>query len=186
MRPTLAAATSPSRSRGATLIELAILLAIAAVLALLALPNYREWIADSRLRTQSEALAWTLNRARSEAMRTGHRVTVCKSPDQRSCATEGGWDQGWLIFIDEDRDGMRDADEVTLHVEGPAQHAVTLAANHPLANYVSYTSVGHPRLVNGGLQMGTIVACLSGRNAIKVVLAHSGRVRMERSRERCP
>jgi type IV fimbrial biogenesis protein FimT len=186
MCPSPACAASRPGSRGATLIELAVMLAIAGVLAAFALPSYRDWIAETRLRGQSEALASTLNRARSAAIRIGTRVTVCKSADQRRCSAAGGWDQGWLVFVDEDRDGARDDDEVTLYVEGPAHPGVTIAANRPLVDYVSYTPIGHPRLVNGALQMGTFVACISGRNGMNIVVAHSGRVRLERSRDRCP
>jgi type IV fimbrial biogenesis protein FimT len=175
-----------SSAKGATLIELAIGLTIFSLLLFMAAPHYRDWIADSRLRNQSEALAWSLTRARSEAMRTGFRATLCKSPDRRSCTDTGGWDQGWLLFIDDNRNAVHDDDELTLYVEGPAQHAITITGNRPVADYVSYTSVGHARLLNGGLQMGTFVACLPGRNAVKVVLAHSGRVRIERTPDRCP
>lgn len=175
-----------SRASGATLVELAIALAILGVLALVAAPQYRDWIADTRLRNQSEALAWSLTRARSEAMRTGFRAALCKSADRRTCTDRGGWEQGWLLFIDDNRNGLRDPDELTRYVEGPAQYAITLTGNRPVADYVSYTSIGHARLLNGGLQMGTFVACMPGRDALKVVLAHSGRVRIERSRDRCP
>ena len=91
-----------------------------------------------------------------------------------------------MVFVDENRDGTRDADEVTLHVEGPALHAVTITANRPLADYVSYTSVGHPRLLNGALQMGTFTVCRPGHDALQVVLAATGRVRTVRTRTRCP
>jgi type IV fimbrial biogenesis protein FimT len=175
-----------SKLQGATLIELAILLAIGGILMALAVPNYRGWIADARLTTQAEALAATLNRARSAAIRGGQRVTVCKSADRQTCNVAGGWDQGWLVFADDDRDGARDDTEATLHVEAPAPLPVTIVANHPLADYVSYTSIGHPRLINGGLQMGTFVACSPGRRAIKVILAASGRVRLEKAGETCP
>lgn len=175
-----------SSAKGATLIELGIGLTILALLLVMAAPHYRDWIADSRLRNQSEALAWSLTRARSEAMRTGFRATLCKSPDGQSCTDDGGWDQGWLLFIDDNRNAAREPDEPTLYIEGPAQHAISITGNRPVADYVSYTSVGHARLLNGGLQMGTFVACLPGRSAIKVVLAHSGRVRMERTLDRCP
>ncbi len=175
-----------ARTLGATLVELAVMLAVAAVLAALAVPAYRDWIADARLRTQAEALAASLTRARSAAIRSGGRVTVCKSADRQTCTQAGGWDQGWLLFIDDDRDGARDAAEAMLYVEAPAPRPVTISANHPLADYVSYTSIGHPRLVNGGLQMGTFVACSPGRSAIKVVLAASGRVRLDKAGAICP
>jgi type IV fimbrial biogenesis protein FimT len=176
----------PAPAVGATLVELVVMLAVAAVLAALAVPAYRDWIADARLRTQAEALSASLTRARSAAIRSGGRVTACKSADRQTCTRAGGWDQGWLLFVDDDRDGARDATEATLHVEAPAPHPVTISANHPLADYVSYTSIGHPRLVNGGLQMGTFVACSPGRQAIRVVLAASGRVRLERAGATCP
>jgi type IV fimbrial biogenesis protein FimT len=186
MRQDVATSCPRPPAGGATLLELLVLLVVAAVLAAIAYPNYRDWIAEARLRNQAEALAGTLTRARSAAMRSGGRVTVCKSADRETCAQDGGWDQGWLVFVDEDRSGSRDADEAALHVEGSSLPAVTITANQPLADYVSYTSLGHPRLVNGGLQMGTFVACTSGRTAIKVVLAHSGRVRLTRSGDHCP
>jgi type IV fimbrial biogenesis protein FimT len=184
--PASGSATRPARAPGATLVELVVMLAVGAVLAALAVPAYRDWIADTRLRTQAEALAATLTRARSAAIRSGGRVTVCKSADRQTCAHAGGWDQGWLLFVDDDRDGSRDAAEPMLYVEAPAPRPVTITANHPLADYVSYTSIGHPRLVNGGLQMGTFVACSPGRQAIKVVLAASGRVRLEKPGATCP
>jgi hypothetical protein len=34
--------------------------------------------------------------------------------------------------------------------------------------------------------MGTFVVCKSGQNALKVVLANSGRARIEKTKERCP
>ena len=184
--PVTGAPARASCAHGATLVEVAAMLAVGAALAALAAPVYRDLVADARLRTQAEALAASLTRARSAAIRSGGRVTVCKSSDRQSCTQAGGWDQGWLLFVDDDRDGRRDAAEAMLYVEAPAPRPVTITANHPLAEYVSYTSIGHPRLVNGGLQMGTFVACSPGRQAIRVVLAASGRVRLEKSGATCP
>lgn len=170
---------------GATLIEVAIGLAIAGVLLLQALPAWADWIADLRLRVHAEALARTLTRARSEAIRTGHRVTTCKSADGRSCRAAGSWAQGWLLYVDANRNGEQDADEPPLAVEGPAEHGIVTVGNRPVAEYVAFTSLGHARLLNGGLQMGTFVACMPHRAALHVVLAHSGRVRIERTKEPC-
>jgi type IV fimbrial biogenesis protein FimT len=58
-------------------------------------------------------------------------------------------------------------------------------ANRPVADYVSFTPLAQARLVNGGLQMGTLTVCRPGHAAIRVVLANSGRVRLESSAESC-
>jgi type IV fimbrial biogenesis protein FimT len=58
-------------------------------------------------------------------------------------------------------------------------------ANRPLDGYVSYTSLGQARMLNGALQMGTFTVCRSGQQALHVVLAGSGRVRIEKPGERC-
>jgi type IV fimbrial biogenesis protein FimT len=59
-------------------------------------------------------------------------------------------------------------------------------ANRPLAEYVSYTGIGHARMLNGALQMGTFTVCRSGHRALDVVLAGSGRVRVDKTGRRCP
>jgi hypothetical protein len=46
--------------------------------------------------------------------------------------------------------------------------------------------MGHARMLNGALQMGTFTVCRHGRKAIDVVLAHSGRVRIARTSAICP
>jgi len=61
-----------------------------------------------------------------------------------------------------------------------------VSANRPLDDYVSYTSFGFARQLSGALQMGTFVVCKPGLNAIHVVLANSGRARIDRTVIRCP
>jgi hypothetical protein len=41
-------------------------------------------------------------------------------------------------------------------------------------------------MLSGALQMGTFTVGRRGRNALEVVLANSGRVRIATTRERCP
>ena len=78
-----------------------------------------------------------------------------------------------------------DSDEQVLRREGAAPDGITVQANHPVADYVSYTSLGHARLLSGALQMGTFVVCKPGQDALKVVLANSGRARIDKTRDRC-
>lgn len=174
------------RKRGWTLVELLIGLAIAALLVVLGLPFYGEWIADYQVLNHAQLLAGTMNIARSEAVKRGRRVNLCKSADRQQCVAAGGWEAGYVVHVDSDRDGAVDAGEAALRVEGPATPGITMRGNRPVDDYVSYTSLGTARLLNGGLQMGTITVCKSGRRAIDVILANTGRARIQRTAWVCP
>src|SRR5258708_10938186 len=174
------------RSAGFTLIETVIALAIFALLVGLGLPSYRDWIASRQLANHAEYLAETLNQARSEAVKRSSRVNLCKSVDGKQCAAGGAWSAGWIMFEDDNLDGSIEAAESLIRHDGPPGNGITITANHPLDNYVSYTTFGYARLLNGALQMGTFVVCKPGQKAIHVVLANSRRVRIDRTGEPCP
>jgi len=171
---------------GFSLIELLIALAILGALLVAMLPSYRDWIASQQLANHARFLADSLDIARSEAIKHGYRVNVCKSTDLQQCATSGGWEAGWIMYVDENRDGDIDSDEPVIRREGSAPDGITVRANQPVANYVSYTALGHARLLSGALQMGTFVVCKPGQNALKVVLANSGRARIDKTHDLCP
>lgn len=186
MATLLAYRKTVSPAPGLSLIELMTALAILGVLLVAAPPAYREWIASQQLMNHARFLADTLDIARSEAIKHGFRVNLCKSVDQRRCTSSaGGWESGWIMFVDENHDGEIESDEQVIRREGSAPDGITVRGNHPVVNYVSYTSLGHARLLGGALQMGTFVVCKPGQNALKVVLANSGRARIDKSHDRC-
>mgnify|MGYP005666090149 CR=1 FL=1 len=61
---------------------------------------------ETQLLEQS-SLASHLEYARSEAIRRETTVTVCPTNNFRNCLRQGEWQQGWIIFTDD---------------EGPSQH----------------------------------------------------------------
>ena len=171
---------------GFSLVELMVALVIFALILRFGVPAYGEWIAARKLGNHAEYLTETLNLARSEAVKRGMRVNLCKSRDARQCDPHAKWESGWIMFTDENRDGQIEATENLIRREGPPGDGITVAANGPLKDYVSYTSYGYARLLNGALQMGTFVVCKSDQNAIHVVLANSGRARIVRTTQPCP
>ena len=170
---------------GLTLLELLIAFAIGAALLLIAVPSYRAWVADLEMRDRIEAMVVTLSGARAEAIKRQTRVALCPSGNGVACAPGGRWEDGWIVFADDNDDGERDIDETLLAVEPASQPGITIRGNKPLSQYVSYTSHGHARLTNGALQMGTITVCRQGANVVDIVLNNGGRVRVDRSRAKC-
>jgi len=171
---------------GLTFVELLIGLCLVALLTTLAAPMYGRWIASRQLANHAEFLAETLNLARSEAVKRGVRVDLCKTIDRRQCADTGGWETGWIMFVDANRNGAIESTDDVIRADGPPGNGITIRANKPLDDYVSYTSFGYARQLNGALQMGTFVVCKPGQNAIHVILANSGRVRIARTANACP
>ena len=174
------------RLTGFTLVELVAALAIAALLFALAVPAFHDWLSAYQLANHARHLAESMTHARTEAVRRGHRVNLCKSSNRRQCDDVGSWNAGFLMYVDIDHDGKVGAGEPILGSEGPAPPGITVSANRPLDDYVSYTNLGNARLLNGALQMGTLTVCRSGQHALNVVLANSGRVRVEKTADRCP
>lgn len=91
-----------ARQPGFSIIEVLVIVAITAILAAIAIPAYNSFIGNARMRTISNEFISALNLARSEAMKRGMEVTVCKKASESSCTTvtTDSWDKGWLVFVD--------------------------------------------------------------------------------------
>lgn len=170
---------------GFTLVETLIAVTIAALLVVAAVPALADYLARYRQLAHAQMLALHLNRARSEAIMRGGRVNLCRATGAGQCAAAGGWESGWITYVDRNHDGDVDADEAVLEAAPPAPPGVTVSPNRPLAAYVSYTSLGQARRLDGALQMGTFTVCRSGQTAVQVVLANTGRVRVQRTAIPC-
>ncbi len=115
------------RERGVTLVELMVVIAIAAILATIGVPSMLTFIQNNRLVSQANILLGSLNEARSHAVARARPVTVCGSADGGAC--NGNWSAGWMSFVDTDGNGARAAgEEVRAFVSGvPDGVAIRLA-----------------------------------------------------------
>lgn len=169
---------------GVTLIELLVAVVIAGIVLSVGLPEWGRWTAEQALRDRADALLHTLDRARSEAVKRGSRVDVCPESGGGCPGMPGAWEGGWRIVVPAAPGG--DAPAIAVAREPHAPAGVTIRGNRPVADYVSYTSLGYARRTDGSLQMGTFVVCRPGHKARKVILANSGRARIEQTAEDCP
>lgn len=179
----------PRRSgahRGLTLLELVAALALAALLLRLALPAYDDWMASIRVMQEAQHIAASMNMARSEAIKRGVRVNLCKSANGLQCTPGSLWHGGWIMHVDADASGQLEAGTDLIRARESVEPGVTVSANRPLADYVSYTAFGHARLLNGALQIGTITVCVQNQRAVNVVLSAGGRARIAKTTLICP
>ena len=83
-------------SKGFTLLELLVAMAVAAILLGFGVPSFVQMIKSSRLSSEATCLNLALFSARSEAVRRSDCVTVCPLGSANSCGTD--WNNGVLVF----------------------------------------------------------------------------------------
>ena len=97
-------------SRGYTLPELLCLLALAAALAAWAVPSLREFGLNASRTGEVNGFVQAVHLARSEALKRNGVVSLCPSRDGRRCTSGAPWHDGWIVFVNLDRDTPADRD----------------------------------------------------------------------------
>ena len=111
---------------GFTLIELMIVLAIAAVLLGVAVPAFSGGLEAARAMDARSSLLSSLLSASNRAAITGTRGVLCPSLDGVACANTPDWSAGWLVFLDPNASRDLEGGERILHIQPPLAGKVHL------------------------------------------------------------
>lgn len=163
-------------SRGFTLIELMVVMALVAVLAALATPEFKRAMAVQQLSGAASDLAAAAMQARSEAIKRNRRTLV-----QPTSGTD--WSQGWRVYLDLNVNASYDSGSDTLVLTSlplPGEVAVNGLTN---INVIGFDPSGFLANV-GGSSNGCIAFALANgswhESPRHIIISRSGRVRIDK------
>lgn len=135
------------KSHGFTLIELLVVIAIVAILSAVAAPSFRTAIQSSNMTSAVNSFLADMRFARSEAIRRGGNVVMCRSdaPEaaQPTCGSGSlvGWESGWIVFHDLNGNSQRVSTEPLLRAQGSIT-AINTIAESGAATKFEFTATG--------------------------------------------
>jgi type IV fimbrial biogenesis protein FimT len=170
-----------NRQDGFTLIELIFAIGLSAMLAGMAAPAMSHLISNSRQTGAINDLVSSIHKARSAAITTNTRVTICTSDDGNNCDTSS-WHEGWIVFSDRNSDQSLDGDETIIASSNKTKLLNIESAQ--FGQFLMYRPNG--RVMNSTINsnLGEFTFCDSrGSGYAKVLIIDlSGRPRTSRNR----
>lgn len=146
------------RQTGFTLLELMVVVGIAALLLGLGIPALSDFIRNSRLTAAANDLLVDLNLARNEAIKRSRPVTVCATSTPEALTPDCNGGRGWVVFEDDNGNGSFDvgADQRLAARDALPQSVFVrsrenVATATPSLTYVSYAPSGFRRTITNAI-----------------------------------
>jgi type IV fimbrial biogenesis protein FimT len=173
---------SSATSRGFTLIELMITIAVLAIGSMLAYPSFSNVIKSNRVATSTNNLIAAFNLARSEAIRSNRGGGVCPSKGGAEC--EGtDWNEGFIAFVDQDASGTWSSGDTVIRFFEPNDAlAFTAEGTEPAGSGVEvipFERSGRTKqVINLSVKAAT---CKTGQEYVRLIkVTKAGQTRMEK------
>lgn len=157
--------------RGVTLIELMVVITLAAVLTAVAIPSYQSILRSNRVAAEANALVGDLTLARSEAIKRGAKVTICPASANGAnyqCNNTDKWQGGWAVI-----EGDNAALAPALRIQGSLQASfnsadqMTSNLNTSFITFDRYGFTSNAQAIalqgTGGAQAPCVVISLTGK-----------------------
>lgn len=165
------------------MIELLVTMAVLGIVLAIAAPSFQGLVLRNRLTSETNNLVSALAIARSEAIKRGGVISICKTsnPDAASptCAVGASWENGMIVFTDTGVRGTIDGTDLPLKVQQPGgAGGPIITPSLSFANVVSYSTAGAAVANNSVRDLpttGTFLVCLNNVSRL-VDVGLSGRV----------
>lgn len=154
-------------SKGFTLVELMVTIAIAAIILTIGVPSFRSLIDNQRITTVTNDLFSAIKLARSEALSRGEQVEITPLDGE-------DWTNGWAVYIDNDgTDGLSMTSDEILFSSDSVPDGIAISENFSGTDVVFRgtgrlrTGAGTFTLSQHGEQRRSVVLNLIGRPKTK-------------------
>lgn len=168
------------KQHGFTLVELMVAVALLGLLLSMAVPALDQFTTNARQTSTINDFIASVHLARSTAVTTNARVTVCASSNQRTCGAVP-WGEGWIAFSDRNNNGSVDGDDTIVSASQGANGLAIASGEFGL----SFQYRPNGRVVNAGANgtAGQFTVCDDrGDEYAKVLIIDlSGRPRVSKS-----
>lgn len=155
---------------GFTIVEMLVVLGILGTLMGFGVPLFRDEIIAKRVDTASARLFHHLSLARVESISSAWPVIICPGSKETGCQESGSWTDGWLGFVDRDKNRQYAPGEKILFV---SQSIAKVDIRWRTPNWLRFNPQGEA-WPNGHFKLCSTVT--TRRRAVIVYL--SGRVRL--------
>ena len=132
-----------THSKGFTLLELVIVIAILGITTAFAAPELSTMIKNNRISGSANDFVAALQFAKAEAASQLNNVTICKKNNTSTGCTAGGdWQQGWIVFADTNGNAGVDAGEAILLNHEVLHTNITFGGTAGVTSSITYRPSG--------------------------------------------
>lgn len=169
---------------GFTMVEIFITLAIAAILLSLAIPSFTGLVGDSKIVSTTNEFVASVRTTRSEAIKRGVRTGMCPSADPQAaapvCSATASWTAGWIVFVDDDEDGVRDVPGEELILSTQSLSSGFTFTPPTLFEDLIYFDTDGTTITAGGIPVsGQIVIQYGDNETRQIGISATGRIKSE-------
>lgn len=170
------------RSKGFTLFELMITMAIVAIVAALAIPAFTEQIRNNRSVSLANEFVDSISFARAQAVSRPARISICASNNGTTCV--GDWEDGYIVFVDE---AVNDVAAVPVlgeilkySQESDGEVEMAAAYGGTATNFIRFTSLGTlARMSPDPLTINTKITKCTGSYARAITITLAGQTTVQ-------